>query len=150
MRTPQQKLAHGDLPRSHRSRDLADTAADLAVRLRENADALFGDAPDGITLQLGGRIVYANRRMAELVGHGDSDRLLGLSSLHFYCDDDLAPVLARLQSTFFGRPASPARHELRRLDGTKIQVEATCLLLSLSCARVLLEIVRSVGPEQFN
>lgn len=150
MRTPQQKLAHGELPRSRRSRDLADTAADSAARLRENADALFGDAPDGITLQLGGRIVYANRRMAELVGHGDPDRLLGLSSLHFYCADDLAPVLARLQSTFFGRPASPARHELRRLDGTKIQVEATCLLLSLSCARVLLKILRSVGPEKFN
>src|SRR4029434_1535170 len=82
MRTPQQKLAHGDLPRSHRSRDLSDTAADLAVRLRENADALFGDAPDGITLQLGGRIVYANRRMAELVGHSDSDPLLGVVSPH--------------------------------------------------------------------
>lgn len=163
MRTPQQKLAHGELRHSRRSRDLAQTAADSAVRreadlpdlrdgmiFREHADALFGDAPDGITLQLGGRIVYANRRMAELMGHRDPDRLLGLSSLHFYSDDDLAPVLARLQSTFFGRPASPARHEIRRLDGTKIQVEATCLLLSLSRARVLIEIVRSVGPEQIN
>jgi PAS domain S-box-containing protein len=163
MRTPQQKLAHGDLRHSRRSPDLAETAADSAVRgeadlpdspdgtiFRKHADALFGDAPDGVTLQLGGRIVYANRRMAELIGHRDPDRLLGLSSLHFYSDDDLAPVLARLQSTFFGRPASPARHELRRRDGTKIQVEATCLLLSISRARVLIEIVRSVGSEQFN
>lgn len=169
MRTPQQKLAHGDLSHSRRSPDLAETTADSAVRseadlpdlpdltdlpdgriFREHADALFGDAPDGVTLQLGGRIVYANRRMAELIGHRDPDRLLGLSSLHFYSDEDLAPVLARLQSTFFGRPTIPARHALRRRDGSRIQVEATCLLLSIAQARVLIEIVRSIGSEQFN
>ena len=162
MRTPQPKLALGEPAHWRRSRDIAEPVSDSAPAraagisqradgaiFREHADALFGDAPDGITLQVGGRIVYANRRMAELIGHGDPAGLLGLSSLHFYSEDDLGPVLARLQSTFFGRPATPARHQLRRLDGTKIQVEATCLLLSLSCARVLIEIVRSIG-ERFN
>ncbi|HKA13458.1 MAG TPA: PAS domain S-box protein [Myxococcota bacterium] len=110
-----------------------------------HADALFGDAPDGITMQLAGRIVYANRRMAELTGHGDPAGLVGLSSLHFYAEDDLPPVLARLQSTFFGRPTRPARHRLRRLDGTKIPVEAACMLLSLASSPVLVEVVRSLG-----
>ena len=157
MRTPQHKPAHGAPAPRRRSRDVAETAADSVVSrearsglpdgriFRRHADALFGDAPDGVTLQLGGRVVYANRRMAELMGHRDPETLLGLSSLHFYSEDDLAPVLARLQSTFFGRAASPTRHELRRRDGTRIPVEATCLLLSISTARVLIEIVRSLN-----
>jgi PAS domain S-box-containing protein len=162
MRPPQHKPAHGAPAPRRRSRGVAQTAADsVASRearsglpdgtsFRKHADALFGDAPDGVTLQLGGRIVYANRRMAELLGHPHPDALLGLSSLQFYGDDDLAPVLARLQATFFGRRAAPARHELKRSDGTTIPVEAACLLLSISRSRVLIEIVRSLEPARLN
>ena len=159
MRSPRHKPAHVAPGPRRRSPDLAETAADsVASRearsgqpdgaiFRKHADGLFGDAPDGVTLQIGGRIVYANRRMAELVGHRNPEALLGLSSLHFYAEHDLGAVLARLQATFFGRPATPARHELRRRDGAKIPVEATCLLLSISRARVLIEVVRSMETE---
>ena len=135
-----------------RSRDIAELAADSAprsrlARFREHAEAMFGDAPDGITLQLDGRIVYANRRMATLAGYGDPDGLIGLSSLHFYCEEELAPVLARLQSTFFGKPTIPARHRIRRLDGTKVEVEVACLLLSLASAPMLVEVVRGIAQS---
>jgi PAS domain S-box-containing protein len=142
-----------------RSRGIAELAADSAssrpIRrrpfdgaiFRAHAEAMFGDAPDGITLQLDGRIVYANRRMATLTGHDDPAGLLGLSSLHLYSEEELHTVLARLQSTFFGRPTIPARHQMRRLDGSKIEVEVACLLLSLASAPMLVEVVRGIAQS---
>ena len=159
MRTHHREIAPaGPAPRRRRPRGVAETVASSAARtaaerridgpaFRAHADALFGDAPDGITMQQGGRIVYANRRMAELTGHRDPAKLVGLSSLHFYAEDDLVQVLARLQSTFFGRPTTPARHVLRRLDGTRIRVEAACMLLSLASSPVLVEVVRGIGSR---
>jgi PAS domain S-box-containing protein len=165
MRTHHMEMALAEQPAcSRRSRDIAELAADSAPHdselddadldgtldrdgLREHAEAMFGDAPDGITLQLDGRIVYANRRMAALTGHGDPDGLIGLSSLHFYSEDQLAPVLARLQSTFFGKPTSPARHMMRRLDGSKVEVEVACLLLTLASSPMLVEVVRGIAQS---
>jgi PAS domain S-box-containing protein len=154
MRTYYRKMAIAEPePACHRrSRDFAELPADSAPTspgaiLREHAEAMFGDAPDGINLQLSGRIVYANRRMAALAGYRNPAELIGLSSLHFYSEEELAPVLARLQSTFFGRPTVPARHVLRRLDGTKIEVEVVCLLLSLASSRMLVEVVRAVAQS---
>ena len=160
MRTHHTEMALAEQPTcTRRSRDIAELAADSAPKtpdpdrpldgaiLRRHADAMFGDAPDGITLQLDGRIVYANRRMAALTGHGDPDGLIGLSSLHFYSEDELAPVLARLQSTFFGKPTNPARHIMRRLDGSKVEVEVACLLLTLASAPVLVEVVRGIAQS---
>jgi PAS domain S-box-containing protein len=158
MRTHHTEKALAERPTCRRSRDIAELAADSApanrtrtridgTDLREHAEAMFGDAPDGITLQLDGRIVYANRRMAVLTGHGDPAGLIGLSSLHFYSEDELAPVLARLQSTFFGKPTSPVRHVMRRLDGTRVEVEVACLLLSLASAPMLVEVVRGIAQS---
>jgi PAS domain S-box-containing protein len=155
MRTYHRETALAEQPTCvRRSRDIAELAADSAPSdrdagrsfdravFREHAEAMFGDAPDGIMLQLDGRIVYANRRMAALTGHADPAGLIGLSSLHLYCEDELAPVLARLQSTFFGKPTTPARHRMRRTDGSKIEVEVACLLLSLASLPMLVEVVR--------
>src|SRR5262245_9360701 len=161
MRTHHRQIAPaGPARRRRRPRGVAETVASSAARsaaderralggatFRAHADALFGDAPDGITMQQGGRIVYANRRMAELTGHDDPDGLVGRSPLHFYAEDDLPPVLARLQSTFFGKPTQPARHKLRRVDGSKIPVEAACMLLSLASSPVLVEVVRGLGSR---
>jgi PAS domain S-box-containing protein len=161
MRTHHTEIAHAEQQPTcaRRSRDIAELAADSAPRhpngarpldgalLRQHADAMFGDAPDGITLQLGGRIVYANRRMAALTGHGDPSGLIGLSSLHFYCEEELARVLARLQSTFFGKPTTPARHVMRRLDGSQVEVEVACLLLTLASAPMLVEVVRGIAQS---
>ena len=141
MRTHHREIAPaGTAPRRRRRSGIAETVASSAAR---NS----GVARDGITMQQGGRIVYANRRMAELTGHGDPAGLVGLSSLHFYAEDDLTQVLARLQSTFFGKPTTPARHKLRRLDGTKIPVEAACMLLTLASSPVLVEVVRGLSSR---
>jgi PAS domain S-box-containing protein len=158
MQTHPTEMALAEQTYHRRSRDIAELAADSAPEIdradgpesldralfREHAEAMFGEAPDGITLQLDGRIVYANRRMAALTGHGDPSGLIGLSSLHLYSEDELATVLARLQSTFFGKPTTPVRHRMRRLDGSKVEVEVACLLLSLASAPMLVEVVRGI------
>ena len=90
MRTYHRETALAEQPTCvRRSRDIAELAADSApcarkvgrsfdgALFREHAEAMFGDAPDGIMLQLDGRIVYANRRMAALTGHADPARLIG-------------------------------------------------------------------------
>jgi PAS domain S-box-containing protein len=141
-----------------RSCDLAETIADPAVSrpsdlselpegeiVLERAENCFGSASHGVTLQLDGRIVYANPRMAELVGYGHPRRLIGRCALDFYCEEDLAAALARTRDAFFGRSGEPVRHGLRRVDGREIEVEAMCWLLSLSCMRGVVEIVRRVG-----
>jgi PAS domain S-box-containing protein len=157
MRTPEESALR--VPAFQwRSCDLAETVADPAAWrpidlgdlpegawVRARAEACYGAAAHGVTLQLHGRIVYANRRMAELVGHGDPAHLIGRSSLHFYCENDLAAALDRVRAAFFGGAGAPVRHGLRRVDGSELEVEAMCWLLSLSCARAVIEIVRRVG-----
>jgi hypothetical protein len=69
--------------------------------------------------------------------------LIGASSLHLYTEDDLASVLARLQSTYFGRPTPPMRHRIQRTDGEQIEVEVSCLLLTLASTRMLVEVART-------
>src|SRR5258705_3834247 len=119
MRTPEQ-LARIDPAFRWRTCDLAVPAATTAppryaclaalpdaARVHARASALFGADDDGVTLQLYAQIVYANPRMAELVGHGDPAELIGCSALHFYAADDRPAVFTRLRAAFFGGPAEP-------------------------------------------
>jgi PAS domain S-box-containing protein len=106
------------------------------------ADALFGDAARGVLIERDGRIVYANPRAAEILGRRDREALLGTIALELYSDASLPAVLARIQCAYFGKLAQPGRHDVLRPDGGRKRVEATCLLLRLYGAPVLVEILR--------
>lgn len=113
--------------------------ADLFAR----AEALFGEMPDGVLIQQAGRIVYANRRSAGILGCHEPAQLLGMVALEFYAEADLPSVLARLQSAYFGRPTTASHHVLRRSDGKTAEVEVSCLLLRIADVPMLIEVLRT-------
>ncbi|HEX7665227.1 MAG TPA: PAS domain S-box protein [Polyangiaceae bacterium] len=59
-----------------------------------NFRELVEHSPDSIFVHEGGRILYANRAMATLLGYEHPDELAGLSSLSFIHPDDHARILS--------------------------------------------------------
>lgn len=114
-------------------------------QLHAQADALFGEMPDGVMIQHDGRIVYANREMAALLGLPDARSLLGTVALELYPESAFPAVVSRMQSVYFGRPSPVSRHPVRRADGGFRELEVSSLLIRLAGALMLIEIHRS--PE---
>jgi len=111
--------------------------------LYSQAEALFGGLPDGVLVQLGGRIVYANRRLAAMLGLADPARLVGVVAFELYPESELASAIARVQAAYFGRSPPVSRHRIRAPGGESASVEISCLLLRLADAPVLVEILRA-------
>lgn len=117
-------------------------------QLHEQADALFGEMPDGVMIQHDGRIVYANREMAALLGLPDARSLLGTVALELYPESAFPAVVSRMQSVYFGRPSPVSRHPVRRADGGCRELEVSSLLIRLAGALMLIEIHRSPKPAR--
>jgi PAS domain S-box-containing protein len=113
--------------------------------LCSQADALFGGMPDGVLIQQDGRILYANRRLASMVGVDDPLRLVGTVALELYPDSEYASAVARIQSAYFGRSTPVDRHRIRAAGGETAIVEVSCLVLRLADAPILIEILRACG-----
>jgi len=112
--------------------------------LFEQADALFGDMPDGVMIQLDGRIVYANPQLAKLLGLESPNALVGTVALELYPESAFESVIARIQSAYFGRPAPVRRHPIRVPGCSAAEVDVSCLLLRLAGSPMLIEILRPV------
>jgi len=90
-------------------------------------------APDGFVILQNERVVYVNRKGANLVGLDSPEKLLGVRLTDYVHPDDAQISLARQQSIKeSGKPVPLKRFRVRRGDGSQIVME--------SCA----------GPCQFN
>jgi PAS domain-containing protein len=114
------------------------------VDLFDQADALFGDMPDGVLIQKDGRIVYANARLVEMLGLESAASLVGTVALELYPESAFESVITRLQSAYFGRPTPARRHPICTPGGEPAEVDVSCLLLQLAGSPMLIEILRAV------
>jgi PAS domain S-box-containing protein len=112
---------------------------------------LLEHAHDGIWVHRGGRVVWANARMAALLGFGAPEEMLGTSVLDHVFPDDRAKVLERMQAMRGGQSAvnlglTEAR-ALRR-DGSEASFEVSALPIEFEGTPASLAIARDVSERK--
>jgi len=81
-------------------------------------------SPDGVLLQSDGRIEYANRAAADILGASRPSALVGLESMALVHTDDHAVILERARYLRAGPGKSDFRERrMLRLDGAAVMVE---------------------------
>ncbi len=105
---------------------------DMAVTVREEAESalqeseeryrtLVDNAPLGIVVRTGEKIVFANAAAANLLGAADPSQLVGRDALDIIDKEFHAQVAARRRITDIERkPAPPEERRLVRLDGKRV------------------------------
>ena len=80
--------------------------------------------PEAVVIHSDGRLVFANKTAAELVGAKTVDEILGKPILDFVYPDDRELVMNRIKlASYTGEILPPADEKLIRLDDTIIDVE---------------------------
>ncbi len=93
-------------------------------RGRRFLSALLANMQDGLIVNRGGRIVFANEACVRLIGAANADQVLGRSPIEFVHDDFKALSVERAKMLRAGPGQLPVIEErLVRLDGTTIDVE---------------------------
>ena len=133
------------------------TAFDITERKRaeqalreseENLRTLAGNANDGILVHVDGRIVFANRRLAEICGYDLSD-ILKLTIGDLVRPDEQPKIHGRYQSRLKGE-AVPGQYETIavRKDGSEIAIEITAALSAWRGQPAIIVIVRDVASRK--
>jgi len=109
------------------------TRIDEMEKLRESEEkfrTLLEESMDAVMVVSGSKNVYANRRMAELVGLDDSYELIGRDAFEFIAVEDKEMVVRRTEGRQHGEN-HPKRYEfkMRRTDGRIIDVETYVSLI---------------------
>jgi two-component system cell cycle sensor histidine kinase/response regulator CckA len=103
-------------------RKAEDALRESEARLRSLVDS----APDGILIQAGGIVQFANAAMARLVGVSSPEDLLGTCIVEFVAPEDREAAQARVVEYADTDVSGPLVEEyLLRRDGSKVAVEAT-------------------------
>jgi PAS domain S-box-containing protein len=89
--------------------------------------AMLDASPEAIAIHREGRIVYANRAAARLLGASDAGELLGRAPLEFVHPDFRSVVLERMEQASRGVVVEVIEEKFLRLDGTTIDVEVAAL-----------------------
>ncbi|MGK7345670.1 MAG: PAS domain-containing sensor histidine kinase [Candidatus Nitrospinota bacterium M3_3B_026] len=99
-------------------------------KLRESEERyrrLVENSPDAIAITAGGKIVYANPALVEILGAGTAERVLGRPMIDFVDFESRQPLMERLEKTYAEGGKQPLTDlEMLRLDGSIMSVEAVC------------------------
>ena len=121
-------------------------------RLRESEEkfrTLLEESMDAVTVLIGTKVVYANRRMAELVGFEDPSEYVGRDSLDFIADDDREIVRTRTLGRQRGEEhAQRYEFKMERIDGTEIDVETFVSLINYGGRPASLAFSRNVTERK--
>jgi len=121
-------------------------------RLRESEEkfrTLLEESMDAVSVLVGTEIVYANRRMAELVGLKDPSEYIGRDALEFVADRDKEIVSTRTLGRQRGEE-QVQRYEFKmvRTDGTEIDVETFVSLINYGGRPASLAFSRNVTDRK--
>lgn len=120
----------------------------LAV-LASSFRAVIDFAPDAIAIHAAGRIVYANRACAALLGFERSDDLVGHPVMDLVYPDDRPAVAARVKTMLqTWTPASPNEERFVCRDGTVLTAEATALPIMFGTSPALAVIARDLTARK--
>ena len=121
-------------------------------RLRESEEkfrTLLEESMDAVSVLVGTEIVYANRRMAELVGLKDPSEYVGRDALEFVANRDKEIVSTRTLGRQRGEE-HVQRYEFKmvRTDGTEIDVETFVSLIKYEGRPASLAFSRNVTERK--
>ncbi|MFH2110381.1 MAG: PAS domain S-box protein [Candidatus Bathyarchaeota archaeon] len=94
--------------------------AEAALReSEERYRSLVENSPNAISVMVEGRIVYANKRRAELAGKDDPSELVGTSVISQIVEGDRESIVEREEARERGeKPPSPFEYRMLRADGS--------------------------------
>lgn len=100
-------------------------------RLRESEERfrlLVEHSPDAIAIHSGGKIVFGNSKVTELLGASSLDEILGQPVLRFVPEEHQKQVMDRIALMMTrGVGAPPMEERFVRLDGTNVDVEVVAI-----------------------
>jgi PAS domain S-box-containing protein len=138
---------------------ILDAAIKMAFRLfderqkvRESEERyrrLVEISPDAIFINQGGKIVFANRACAELLGGGDAAKVLGKSPFDFIHSDYHETVRGRIGRIMEEESQAPYQDMLMvRHDGSAVEVETTAISFETGAAPAIQVIVRDISARK--
>ena len=133
------------------------TAFDITERHRieqalreseENLRTLAGSANDGMLVHIHGRIVFANPRLAALLGR-DVSELVNRSLDEFVRSDEMPKISQRYQRRLQGEHV-PGQYEtvLNHKDGSAVPVEITAAITVWQGQSAIIVIVRDIASRK--
>jgi diguanylate cyclase (GGDEF)-like protein/PAS domain S-box-containing protein len=123
--------------------------AEQALReSEENLRTLASNANDGIVVHVQGRVVFANRRLGEIIGYQAAE-LLGHDLGEYFHPEEYAKINRRYQIRLQGGDV-PNQYEtvLLRKDGTEVPVEITAALSSWQGQSAIIVIARDIASRK--
>lgn len=115
---------------------------------RTRYQSLVDASPDAIRVHVDGKIVFANRAAAELLGAADSSDLLGRAGNEFTHPDDMAATMERRQELNGGAGNKWWETRRVRLDGSIVEVEAASLPIEWDGEKAHLIINRDITSRK--
>ncbi len=101
-------------------------------------------SPDGIFLHEGGRILFANRRAAAMLGLDEGEELAGRSVFDFVDPVDHAKIRPRIARLERGEAVPPLELRARRFDGGSIVIEARAAPVRYQGRTAAMVVIRDV------
>lgn len=133
------------------ARDITDRRlAEEALRESENKyRTLIEFAPDGVFVQVGETIEFANSAMAAMMGVDSPERLKGIRALDLVHPEFHETSRSRMaQNLEGGKPVPLLEQKLVRLDGTVFDVEAVAAPISYKGQRARQVLVRDISERK--
>jgi PAS domain S-box-containing protein len=109
---------------------------------------LIEAAPDAIAVSSGGRVVYANPRLLELIGCATLEELAASPPTSFVHPDDRSGIASRQEGRRRAESLPTAEFRLVRPDGRVVSVESSSLTLEFEGAPAILTILRDVTTRK--
>lgn len=125
------------------------SSEDALSRSERRYRDLIEQAPIGVAVHAGGKVVYVNPATCKMIGASSSDVFVGRSVMDFVHPDSVEVVRARLKGMAeTGRPAPLIREKFLRLDGEAIDVEVFAMPIEFESKSATMVIWRDVTRER--
>jgi two-component system sporulation sensor kinase A len=124
-------------------------AEDALRKSQEQYKMLLEASMDAISVNVGTKLVYVNKRCAELLGVSDPSQLVGQDFLEFVASEDREMVKVRSLGREIGEPM-PALYEfmIQRKNGTRIPVETHAIAIEYEGKRATLSFRRDITERK--
>ena len=124
-------------------------AEDALRKSQEQYKMLLEASMDAISVNVGTKLVYVNKRCAELLGVSDPSQLVGQDFLEFVAPEDREMVKVRSLGREIGEPM-PALYEfmIQRKNGTRIPVETHAIAIEYEGKRATLSFRRDITERK--
>ena len=104
--------------------------------------------PTGVLVHRHGRVMFANRKIAQIAGLSGPEQFVGRNVMEFVPPDDRPAMIQRIQASLTsGQQAELRRERLIRDDGVEFMVEATGLPIDLTDGPAMLVVMDDITEK---